>query len=261
VTGDLAETIIPKSDQLNADDLIGGPITITVREVVVKRGDDQPVSVFYDGDNGKPYKPNKGMRRLLMMAWKTDDSQAFLGRSMTLWRNPDVIWAGKKEGGIRISHLSHIDGEATFAVTVSRGKREHIKILPLRSDARPPIDDARDALANAGTLDDLRAVWSSKAMAPFRDALGEYLEQRKLELTPSPDENASEDDAPEAEELPVWHGMVEGWKMRIEQAIGPNVIIGVRQELHDQRKGLPDDVVAELDRLLDEGAAKFTTGE
>jgi len=99
------------------------------------------------------------------------------------------------------------------------------------------------------------------AMAPFRDALGEYLEQRKLELTPSPDENASEDDAPDAEELPVWHGMVEGWKMRIEQAIGPNVIIGVRQELHDQRKGLPDDVVAELDRLLDEGAAKFTTGE
>ena len=41
----LRDTIAAKSDQLNADDLIAGPITVTVQ--AVKRGSDaqQPVSV------------------------------------------------------------------------------------------------------------------------------------------------------------------------------------------------------------------------
>ena len=30
---DLSKTIIAKSDQLNADDLLGGPITITIEDV------------------------------------------------------------------------------------------------------------------------------------------------------------------------------------------------------------------------------------
>ncbi len=182
--GDLTETVIAKSDQLNADDLVGGPITINVRDVTVKKGDDQPCSIFYDGDNGKPYKPSKGMRRLLMMAWKTDDSQTFIGRSMTLWRNPDVLWAGKPEGGIRISHLSHIDAPAQFAVTVRRGIRERVNVEPLRIVEKNDDTAARNALANATTLDELRTTWSAKAMAPFRDCLAGYLEQRKSELTP-----------------------------------------------------------------------------
>ena len=62
----LRDTILAKSDQLNADDIIGTGITITV--TAVKRGDsaEQPVVIHYKGDNGRPYKPCKTMRRVLI---------------------------------------------------------------------------------------------------------------------------------------------------------------------------------------------------
>ena len=65
----LRDTIIAKSDQLNADDIVGGTITITVS--AVKRGDssEQPVVIHYNGDNGRPYKPCKTMRRVLIAGW------------------------------------------------------------------------------------------------------------------------------------------------------------------------------------------------
>jgi hypothetical protein len=65
----LAETIIPKSDQLNADDLITGTITVKITAVKGSNEPQQPVSIHYEGDNGKPYKPCKSMRRILVSAW------------------------------------------------------------------------------------------------------------------------------------------------------------------------------------------------
>ena len=53
---DLAPTIVPKSDQLNSDDLIGRNLTIKVTQVSILAG-DQPVAVHYEGDEGKPYTP------------------------------------------------------------------------------------------------------------------------------------------------------------------------------------------------------------
>ena len=38
---DLTESIAPRSDQINADDLIGGSITYTIREVVLGKA-EQP---------------------------------------------------------------------------------------------------------------------------------------------------------------------------------------------------------------------------
>lgn len=62
---DISDTIIARSDQLNAADLIGGPVTVTITKV--SKGDgEQPVSISYDGDKGKPFKPCKSVRRLLV---------------------------------------------------------------------------------------------------------------------------------------------------------------------------------------------------
>jgi hypothetical protein len=196
--GDLAETIVPKSDQLNADDLIGGPITITVRAVKVEKNEAQPCSIYYEGDNGKPYKPSKGMRRLLMMAWQTDDSQTFLGRSLTLWRNPDVMWAGKAEGGIRISHLSHMKGKEIFAITTRRGVREHITVLPLETrSVELTLGQARQRLIDAKSIDELQNAWRMKAMAPFRDDLADLLAELKSANQPV------EQDSIDKSEMPV----------------------------------------------------------
>src|SRR5262245_29461840 len=104
---DMRSVIIPKSDQLNADDLISGPRTVTIASVSVRPGTEQPVAISFDGDGGKPYKPCKSMCRVMVAMWGPD-AKEYAGHSMTLYRDPKVKWAGLEVGGIRISHMSHI---------------------------------------------------------------------------------------------------------------------------------------------------------
>lgn len=122
----LRDTIIPKSDQLNADDLIAGAITITVTGV--SRGNaESPLVINYMNDNGRPYKPCKTMRKLLIYAWG-EDGNAWIGRGMVLYNDPTVKWAGKAVGGIRISHLSHIEKQIEVNLTATRGKKALYKV-------------------------------------------------------------------------------------------------------------------------------------
>lgn len=119
----LAETIIPKSDQLNADDLITGTLTVKVTAIKGSNEPQQPVSIHYEGDNGKPYKPCKSMRRVLVSAWGANGAD-YVGRYMTLYRDDTVSFGGIQVGGIRISRLSHIEKDLTLALTVSRSSRK-----------------------------------------------------------------------------------------------------------------------------------------
>jgi len=128
---DLSKTIEPKSDQLNADDLIAGPRTITVTDVRGVSGDAQPISIHYEGDNGKPYKPCKSMRRVLVVVWGASGAD-YAGRSMTLYRDPNVKFGGIAVGGIRISHMSHINDKVTMSLTVSRANRKPYTVNPLK---------------------------------------------------------------------------------------------------------------------------------
>jgi len=120
-------SIVPKSDQLNADDLLTGPLTVTI--TAVKRGNrEQPIIVEIEGQ--RPYKPCKSMRRVLIAAF-SDDPQQWVGKQATLFCDPSVTWAGVKVGGIRISHLSGLQKSKTFLLTHARGKRAEYTIQPL----------------------------------------------------------------------------------------------------------------------------------
>lgn len=125
---DISDTLTAKSDQLNADDLVG-PITVKVL-AVSKANTDQPITIKYEGDNGRPFKPCKTVRRILAKAWGRDASQ-WAGRLMTLYNDADVKWAGKPVGGIRVSHLSHIDGELEMNLSATRGAKQIHRIKPL----------------------------------------------------------------------------------------------------------------------------------
>lgn len=134
--------IEPKSDQINYDDFITGPRTITITGVkgTGNVNDQQPVSVHFQGDNGKPYKPCKSMRRVMVRVWGAD-AATYVGKSMTLFGEPDVLFGGQKVGGIRISHMSHIDKEMHVPLSASKTKRVLFKILPLKVNMDFPGDN------------------------------------------------------------------------------------------------------------------------
>lgn len=136
---DLGATIAPKSDQLNADDLIVGPRTVVVTAVKARASTgqgDQPVAVHFEGDNGKPYLPCKSMRRVLVHVWGRDGG-AYVGRSMTLFRDESVVFGGAAVGGIRISHMSELVRPVTLSLTASKASRKPYVVQPLVAAAAP----------------------------------------------------------------------------------------------------------------------------
>jgi len=143
---DLTPVIVPRSDQLNADDLIAGPRTIRITGVTVSPGAEQPVSVRFEGDEGRSWKPCKSMVRLMVSVWGADSAQ-YSGRRLTLYRDPEVKWGGLAVGSIRISHMSGITAPIERALTETRGRRKVVRVLPLADEpaSAPPNDPAHDA--------------------------------------------------------------------------------------------------------------------
>ncbi len=140
----LRDTIAPKSDRVNADDFLAGPETVTI--TAVKRGDaDTPVAVHIEGR--KPYYPCKSMRRVLISAWG-DNGSDWVGKSMTLYTDPSVKFGGVAVGGIRISHLSHIERDLALALTATRGKRAPFTVRKLEAQkvAMYPADQFQSNL-------------------------------------------------------------------------------------------------------------------
>lgn len=145
---DVMKAIEPKSDQLNADDLIGGPIDVTIKEV--RRGNtEQPIVLVIDGGH-KPYKPSKGMTRVIVRLLGKDP-KGWVGHSLRLYNDPSVKWAGVAVGGIRISHMTGLDNAVELMLTVSRGKREGYRVEPLqvKDDINERINKAIVALGSA----------------------------------------------------------------------------------------------------------------
>jgi hypothetical protein len=110
---------------------------------------DQPIAVYFEGDNGKPYKPGKSMRRVLLRNWGNDGS-AYAGRRMTLYRDDAVQFGGVAVGGIRISHMSGISSAVTMALTEKRASRKPFTVKPLPEERAPPPEKPRGDAAPAG---------------------------------------------------------------------------------------------------------------
>jgi hypothetical protein len=126
---DIRHTLEAKSDQLNADDLIGGAIDVTIEAVDVRDSPDQPAFVHLQGRPGRPWKPCKGMRRLLAALWGTETDD-WLGHRLRLYRDPEVTWGGEKTGGVRVSHAD-IPEPFRVAIAEKRGKKRMYEVLPL----------------------------------------------------------------------------------------------------------------------------------
>jgi len=181
----LVRAMAPKSDQLNADDLIASPRTITITGVKVNASGEQLVSIFYENDNGKPWKPSKGMMRVLCRAWG-DDPDQWNGKSATLYNDPEVRFGKDQTGGIRISHLSHISGTISMVVTLAKGKRKPYTVDPIKTRQAPPSQQKNEAAPvdyaaklKAAALKGVAALKAESALVPeqFIDGLKDcYIE-------------------------------------------------------------------------------------
>ena len=167
---DITETTAPKSDQQNFDDYASGPRTVTISEVT-KGSVEQPVDIGLVEFPGRPYKPSKSMRRVLVAAWGPEAS-AYVGRKMTLFGDPAVKFGGQVVGGIKIAALSHIEKRLTLSLTASKGKRAPFTVEPLADSAPAQSDPTAEQVAACSDSDTLRAWWrtSSAEMRPVIEA-------------------------------------------------------------------------------------------
>ena len=198
---DMSSVIQPKSDQINADDLIGGPMQITIEAVNISPRDEQPVSMKLKGMS-KVYRPCKSMARVMVQAWGADASK-YGGRSLTIYRDPKVKWGGMEVGGIRISHMSHIDGPMKMMLTQTRANRAPFTVQPMQAfvatetDA-PTAPDNASELARASASkgkDAFTAWWNSDEGKACREAVKPIMEELK-QLSSQADTPAADDDCP-----------------------------------------------------------------
>lgn len=138
---DLTASIEARSDQINADDLLAGPATYTIREVIAGKAESPFDFLLVETD--RAYRPSKTMRRVIVNAWGAEAAN-YAGRRLTLYREPTIQFGGKTVGGIRISHMSHIDKRVEMQAQVTRGKREKFAVDPLPDAAptKPPLTEA-----------------------------------------------------------------------------------------------------------------------
>jgi len=171
---DMTETTKAKSDQLNAVDIACAPMTITITGIKKANDEKQPIQIEYEGGEGRPYKPCLGMRRGLVALWGIDGEQ-YIGRALTLYCDPTVVYAGKEEGGIRISHASHIDKPVKFKLVLTRGKSIIHTIEPL-SESEP----SRNEMSEEDFGMWCSAINSCKDMASL-SAIGGQIKTKKYD--------------------------------------------------------------------------------
>lgn len=170
----LATTIAPKSDQLNADDLVAGRLTTRVVDIEQKDSETQPIWIYLESHPGRPWRPCLTQRRLLVKCWGPGTNKSYVGRTVELMCDPKVIYAGAAVGGVRVYALSHIEKDEWVAVSESKNKRTQylvrkIDALPdtkaKQSEPTKPRGDLASALS---TIE----KWSGD-VAPLKKGLGE----------------------------------------------------------------------------------------
>lgn len=133
---DMSSTIVAKSDQINASD-ISEPTIITITDVKVKKGDDQPTWLTIAEYPGRYFKPGLTVRRILAHLWGNDGA-VYIGRQLEIFNDPTVKWAGQEVGGIRVSRMSHIEKPEVLTLPETRGRWKDFRIEPL------PVQESTD---------------------------------------------------------------------------------------------------------------------
>lgn len=140
---DLTKVLEAKSDQLNAADLAGVKRLVITKVTVGSTGSQDHV-IHYEGGEKRPYKPSKGMSRIMAKHWGIKPS-LHVGKLLDVYNDPTVIYAGKEVGGIVICGMSDLNSEKTTEkVAIARSKYKMIKIKNISSDGVAVVNTISD---------------------------------------------------------------------------------------------------------------------
>jgi len=166
-------TAEPRSDQWNAEDFLQGPRVFAIAGV--KNGAaEQKYDIDLEGES-RVWRPPLTMLRVLLTAWG-DDSDAWVGRRVQLFHDPNVRFGKEAVGGIRIAALSHLNGPLNLKLTATRGRRVTYTVQPLpdapKQAPQPPqggipadvIRDTNKAFLEGTTAEYL--AWLTENNAP-----------------------------------------------------------------------------------------------
>ena len=145
---ELIKAVAAKSDQVDADNLIGG-ITMDVTIEAVQRGpsNEQPLQLALK-ETPLFYRPSKTYRRALIGCFG-DDPVNWVGQRIRLIRNPDTTFGGVKVGGIEVSHAS-VTAPIVMMLSTKRGKKSAVTIEPIGAIVqKQPDQSALDNMLKA----------------------------------------------------------------------------------------------------------------
>lgn len=166
---DITDALAPKSDQLDAVELVA-PRTFTIDHgsKLGRRDDDgQAVVEVKLVDFPRVWRPSKGMLDAIVQVWGTN-AKEWAGHQVTLYNDTDVTFGKDKVGGVRISAMSGIDKPTTVQI---RGRGRGARKLPWRIDpiAAPVPEPTEADVAACTDLDTLRDLWK-RTTSPERQA-------------------------------------------------------------------------------------------
>jgi hypothetical protein len=202
---------------------------------------------------------------LLVRVWGPDANK-YIGQSLTIYCDPTVTWAGKPEGGIRVSHMTGLDEEIVEYMRTSREKTKPYKILPLATAPAASTTDAAEKWTNtyigklqaSKTLDDVAALENGQAarlteLKTKRPELHERIaaaaEARRGQLTPADDLDAGFDEPAErpTEPDPQTNDVSEADK----------AVEAIIAESEKHKVALTDDQVMRLEIAFSQERARF----
>lgn len=143
---DLSESFASASEQLTYPDIGERILNVTVAKVVPRGDKPKDPAIHLTEFPGKPLLPGVNVGSVLRKAWGLD-GKAWVGRTMTIYGDPEVFFGKDKTGGVRVSHVSHIDAPVSVPRR-GKGARGQITVQPL-ADESP----------HAAELAELQALW------------------------------------------------------------------------------------------------------
>ena len=160
---DITDALAPTSDQLDAIELVNPRTFMIGTGSALGKRDNKTVAEIRFSDFPRVWRPSKGMLDVLASCWGTDAKQ-WVGHSVTVYNDPEVMFGRDKVGGIRISHLSHIDKARVVTIRASgAGRRQPWHVEPL-IEAKAATEPTAAQVAASTDADALRAMWQASGV-------------------------------------------------------------------------------------------------